>query len=293
MLTRESNSIAMPARLCPGNQRERQSMSAARKAEATLLARSDPDPVEVVNPNGTAPVLLVCEHAGRAVPAALHDLGVPVAEMDRHIAYDIGAEELARRLSGRLDATLVLQRYSRLVIDCNRPIEAVDCMAEVSDGTPISMNCGLAEADRMLRLDEIHRPFHDAIVRLIERRQREARPTVIVAIHTFTPRFAGRDRPWQLGVCFNRDGSFAARFMRAFQTANPAISAACNEPYPVNDLSDYTIPVHGERRGLPHVLLEIRNDQLADASGKTRWARLIGRGLTEALAPVAEPSHGA
>jgi predicted N-formylglutamate amidohydrolase len=248
----------------------------------------------VVNSNGTSDVLLVCEHAGRAVPAALRDLVVPAAEMDRHTAYDIGAEGLGRQLSKSLDATLVLQRYSRLVIDCNRPIEARDCMPEASDGTPVPGNCGLAETDRMMRFEEIHGPFHDTIGRLIEHRQRDGRPTVLVAVHSFTPRFAGRDRPWQLGVCFNRDGSFATRFMRAFAAANPAIPAACNEPYPVDDLSDYTIPVHGERRGLPHVLLEVRNDQLADGNGQAHWARLIADGLTQASAPVAaESSHGA
>ncbi len=268
-------------------------MPAARKAGTTLLARSDPDPVEVVNPNGTSNVLLVCEHAGRVAPAALRDLGMMAAELDRHIAYDIGAEGLARMLSKGLDATLVLQRYSRLVIDCNRPIEALDCMPEASDGTSVPMNCGLAETDRTLRFEEIHRPFHNAIRQLLDL-QRAGRPTVIATIHSFTPRFAGKERPWQLGVCFNRDGSFAARFMRAFQAANPAISAACNEPYPVDDLSDYTIPVHGERRGLPHVLIEIRNDELADAPGQARWARLIAHGLAEALAPIAaEASRGA
>jgi predicted N-formylglutamate amidohydrolase len=269
-------------------------MSAARKAGARLLAKSDPDPVEVANPNGASPIVLVCEHAGRAVPAALHGLGIAAADMDRHIAYDIGAEGLARKLSKRLDATLVLQRYSRLVIDCNRPFEAADCMPEASDGTAIPLNCALADTDRVLRFEEIHRPFHDTIGQLLDLRQRDKRPAVIATIHSFTPRFAGKDRPWRLGVCFNRDSSFATRFMHAFRAANPAIMAARNEPYTVDDISDYTIPVHGERRELPHVLLEVRNDELADAEGQARWARLIACGLTEALAPIPmEPSNGA
>jgi predicted N-formylglutamate amidohydrolase len=205
--------------------------------------------------------------------------------MDRHIAYDIGAEGLARKLSKRLDAPLVLQRYSRLVIDCNRPFEAPDCIAEASDGTLIPGNCALSEADRVLRFEEVHRPFHDAIGRLLDARQREGRPTVLATIHSFTPRFANKDRPWRLGVCFNRDARLAEHFMAAFRAADPAICAAYNEPYPVDDVSDYTVPVHGEGRGLPHVLLEVRNDQIADEAGRERWAKLVAPALEEAAKP--------
>jgi predicted N-formylglutamate amidohydrolase len=260
-------------------------MLPAEKALATLLGASDPEPVEIVNPEGGSAFLLVCEHAGRAVPAALRDLGVAAADMDRHIAYDIGAEGLARKLSSMLDAPLVLQRYSRLVIDCNRPFQAADCIVEASDGTRILGNCALSDQDRLVRFEEVHRPFHDAIGRLLDARQREGRRAVLAAIHSFTPRFANKDRPWQLGVCFNRDARLGERFMAAFQTANPAICTACNEPYPMDDVSDYTVPVHGEGRGLPHVLLEVRNDQIADHAGQGRWAKLIAPALEEAAKP--------
>jgi predicted N-formylglutamate amidohydrolase len=257
-------------------------MLPVQKAEASLLGPTDPEPLEVVNPNAASPVLLVCEHAGQAVPAVLGDLGIAATEMNRHIAYDIGAEGLARKLSKILDATLALQRYSRLVIDCNRPFEAADCMPESSDGTAIPVNCALTDWDRALRFQEIHRPFHDAIAGLLDSRQRDGRRTIIATIHSFTPRFANKDRPWLLGVCFNRDGGFAERFMRAFQIDNSAVCAAYNEPYTVDDLSDYTIPVHGERRRLPHVLLEVRNDEIADDAGQARWAQRIGKALTAA-----------
>jgi predicted N-formylglutamate amidohydrolase len=266
-------------------------MLLARQTGATLLGPADPDPVEVVNPHGRSVVLLVCEHAGRAIPSALGALGIAAGELDRHIAYDIGAEGLARELSERLDATLVLQRYSRLVIDCNRPHAALDCMPAASDGTLIPANCTLAEADRNLRLEEIHRPFHDAIGLLLDRREGE-RPTIIVTIHSFTPRLRNADRPWQIGVCFNRDGSFARQFMRAFRSANPAISTAYNQPYAVDDISDYTIPVHGERRRLPHVLLEVRNDQLADEFGQARWAGWIAESLVAASKSFAKECSG-
>jgi len=269
-------------------------MSKQGEMRATILGASDPDPVEVVNPDGGSPVLLVCEHAGRAVPAALRDLGVAAAEMERHIAFDIGAAGLARNLATELDATLVMQRYSRLVIDCNRPFEALDCMPASSDGTAIPFNCDLTHWDRMPRFDEIHRPFHDYISRLLDRRQADNSPTVLATIHSFTPRFANKYRPWQLGVCFNRDGTFAMKFMDAFAVANPKIVAAYNEPYTVDDISDYTIPVHGERRQLPHVLLEVRNDHIRDVDGQDRWARMIGNALnTASQSLLGENRHGA
>ena len=258
-----------------------------------FLGATDPDPVEVVNPAGGSPVLLVCEHAGRAIPASLRDLSIAATEMERHIAWDIGAAGLARKLSTTLDATLVMQRYSRLVIDCNRPLEALDCIPEWSDGTAIPLNCDLAHLDRMRRFDEIHRPFHDCISGLLDRRQADSAPTVLATIHSFTPRFADQARPWQLGVCFNRDSSFAEKFINAFTAANPEIVAAYNEPYTVDDLSDYTIPVHGERRGLPHVLLEVRNDEIRDEDGQVRWARMIGEALNAAShSPLMESRHG-
>jgi predicted N-formylglutamate amidohydrolase len=256
-----------------------------KRTGVSLLGPSDADPVEVVNPDGSSVVLLVCEHAGREVPSALGDLGLAPTEMDRHIAYDIGAEGLSRRLSSRLDAPLVLQRYSRLVIDCNRPFEAADCIPETSDGTTIPANGNLCQADRMQRFREIHRPFHDAIGRLLDLRRSEGRSTILVTIHSFTARLANRDRPWSIGVCSNRDDSFARKFMNRFASANPTILAAHNEPYPVDDLSDYTIPAHGERRALPHVLLEIRNDQIADADGQERWTQYIDEALG-GLAPA-------
>lgn len=250
-----------------------------RKVGATLLGPSDPEPVEIVNPNGASTILLVCEHAGRLIPAAMRGLGISAAEMDRHIAYDLGAEGVARKLSALLDAPLVLQRYSRLVVDCNRPFDAPDCMPEASDGTHVPGNCRLPATERTARFEAIHRPFHDAVARLLDLRARNARPTILVTVHSFTPRFRDRDRPWHLGVCSNRDQSFARRFMDCFVAENPDIATAHNEPYPVDDASDYTIPVHGEQRGISHVLLEMRNNEITHEREQERWARRLAATL--------------
>jgi predicted N-formylglutamate amidohydrolase len=266
-------------------------LSAARRAE-TLLGGPDPEPVEVVNISGVSNFLLVCEHAGRLVPAALGDLGVAAPEMERHIAWDIGSEGLSRRLSAYLDAPLLLQRYSRLVIDCNRPLRARDCIPEASDGTAIPANLRLSEAERLRRYDQIHRPFHDAIGSMLDERKKERQGTILVTVHSFTPRLAGIDRPWLLGLLHNRDDSFARRLMDVIAAAHPKVIAEHNQPYSVDDLSDYTIPVHAEARSLPHVLLEIRNDQIRDEAGQDRWAALLAEALRTASRSMRGRVHG-
>ncbi len=249
----------------------------------SVLSPSDPRPVELVNANGRADFVLVCEHAGVAVPGRLKNLGLPAAETLGHIAYDIGAEGVARCLADRLDAPLFLQRYSRLVIDCNRPFNAPDCVPEVSDGTVVPGNLQLAEYHRRQRYAEIHEPFHREVALFLDRRATAGSPAVLVAVHSFTPRLAGGpERPWQLGVLSNRDRSFAERFLGSFQERNPTTICAHNEPYVVDDEGDYTIPVHGEARGLLHLLLEIRNDLIGDPEGQHRWASLIADGLIDA-----------
>lgn len=245
--------------------------------EASGLLRSgDPAPFEVVRPNAASPWLLVCEHAGRAVPKVLGDLGVPPARMDRHIASDIGAEGLTRALSERLDATAVLQPYSRLVIDCNRPAHAPDLIPAVSDGVPIPANLDLSETGRAARLAAIHGPFHAAVAAILDAGTAKA----LVAIHSFTPRLAeGMERPWDAGFCCNRDCRLARALLVEVSRLAPAACLALNEPYGVDDAGDHTIPVHGEARGLPHVLVEVRNDRIGDAAGQRRCAGLLAAAL--------------
>lgn len=249
---------------------------------STILSKGDPPPVEMVNRSGSSEFVLTCEHAGRAIPADLGDLGLGPADMGRHIAWDLGAEGLSRELAALLDAPLILQRYSRLVVDCNRPFDAADCFPEVSDGTVIAANRSLSSADRMRRFAEIHAPFHGAIAALLDERANARQPTVLVSVHSFTPVLAGTRRPWLLGALSNRDPSFAAVFLREFRLRNGGIAAAFNEPYTVDDASDYTIPVHGEGRGLQHVLLEVRNDQISDCAGQAIWAKRLMEALTAA-----------
>ena len=238
----------------------------------------------MVNRGGASPILLVCEHAGRAVPAALGDLGVEAGAMERHIAYDLGAADLTERLAASLDATAVLQPYSRLVVDCNRPPGAFDFAPAVSDGTAVPANAGLGGAGRAERLRAIHAPFHDQIARLLDERAGAHRPPVLVTVHSFTPRLRrGSPRPWHAGLLYNRDDTLARALMVRLRRARPDLNPAFNAPYSVDDAGDHTIPVHGEARSIPHILIEVRNDLLADPAGRTLWAGLLAGTLRAAL----------
>jgi predicted N-formylglutamate amidohydrolase len=248
-------------------------------AATSLLEQGDLSPVEVINPSGRADYVLVCEHAGQAIPRRLGDLGLPPGEIDRHIGWDIGAEVVARGLSRKLDAPLVLQRYSRLVIDCNRPFDAPDCIPPVSDGTAVPANASLAPEARRERWRLIHQPFHERIARMIDQRLDIGRAVRLVAVHSFTPRkrISDGERPWLLSLLHGPDVRLASALAEALgpQTAK-SINLAFNAPYIVDHESDYTLPVHGERRALPNVLLEIRQDQIAEADGQRRWTDLLG-----------------
>lgn len=248
----------------------------------TLLGPDDPHPVNLINGDGDSPVILTCDHAGQAVPTHLGNLGVHEAELDRHIAYDIGAEALAERLSARLNATLVTQSYSRLVIDCNRHPSVRDSIVGESDGTHIPGNQNLPEWDRRRRHSEIHEPYHDTIARLLDERAAANSPVMLFSVHSFTPSMAGQERPWHAGLLFNRDPRLSRALMAVLEATSLNLTLGYNEPYTVDDESDYTIPVHGEQRGIPHALVEVRNDEIGHDTGLDQWADLLADALRRA-----------
>ena len=246
-----------------------------------LLAADEPAAVTTYNESGSSPFLLVADHAGNIMPRALGRLGIDAAECERHIAWDIGIAGLARILADALDATLIQQNYSRLVIDCNRPPEVATSIPEISELTPIPGNVGLSEAGRASRVREIFTPYHERIDAELDRRRQAGSATVLVALHSFTPVFKGVARPRHAGVMYNRDPRFARQVLAVLQK-EPGLVVGDKEPYLVSDTSDYTIPVHGERRGVPHVLIEIRQDLIADENGQRAWALILAR-----LLPIA------
>ena len=234
-----------------------------------LLGFDEPPAVELVNPEGTSPAVLVCDHASNRVPRALGNLGLDAAALADHIAWDPGAAEVARRLSADLDAPLVLSGYSRLVIDCNRPLGNAQSIAEESAGIPVPGNRGLSSMDRAIRVDGLFRPYHDAIARLLDARSQRA--SLLLSIHSFTPVLDGPVRPWPVGVSYWRDPRLAALLRRGL-TASAEFMVGDNEPYPIDEAIDYTVPVHGEGRGLPSVMIEIRQDGIQSPADAATWA---------------------
>ena len=247
-----------------------------------LLGANDPDPVELFNRDGASPFVLTCEHAGRHVPEALDDLGLGPEALARHIAWDIGAGAVSRLLAEALDAPLVSQPMSRLVIDCNRPYHVPALIPKVSDGTAVPGNQGLDDTDRQARIDAIHTPFHDAIRDILDERRDAGRPCAVVAVHSFTPKMQSNsdDRPWHVTFLFNRNPDLSRRMLAALLSGNDGIVSTLNEPYVVEDDGDYTVPVHGEQRGIPSTLIELRNDHITDPAGQEEWAFRLSRTMT-------------
>jgi predicted N-formylglutamate amidohydrolase len=252
-----------------------------------LLDPDDPAAVTFVNENGASVFFLTCDHGGRAFPRRLGRLGLAEADSFRHIAWDIGIAEVGRRLSAALDAALIVQTYSRLVIDCNRDPSVPSSIPEVSEDTEIPGNHNLSEAERTARREAIFRPYHDRIADALDRRQAQGRASVLVALHSFTPVFLGVSRPWEIGVLFNRDERLARPLIELLRADGDLVMGE-NEPYRVTDLTDYTVPVHGERRGLPHVEIEIRQDLIPEPAGQTAWAGRLARLLPAAYDAFAE-----
>lgn len=246
-----------------------------------LLAPGEPPPFQTVREPGRSSYLLTCDHAGNLLPRCLGNLGLRPSDLQRHIAWDLGAEALARRLAEALDAFLIVQTYSRLVIDCNRPPHSPTSIAPVSESTPIPGNIQIEPAQADARRREIFQPYHDRIVAELDARKTATRPTILVAVHSFTPVFKGESRPWHVGVLYNRDARLAGILLDHFR-AESGLVVGDNQPYSVNDDSDYAIPVYGERLGIPHVELEIRQDLLADEPGQTAWAKRLAEALVRA-----------
>lgn len=253
------------------------------QAPYRILAEDEPPPFEVERPDGRSPFFLTCDHASRRIPRRLGTLGLPETELRRHIAWDIGAASVARRLAATLDAFLITQSYSRLVIDCNRTPGVPTSIPTLSETTEIPGNRDLDEAERAARVREIFEPYHRRIVAELDARERAGRPTTYVAVHSFTPVFKGVARPWHIGVLYHRGPALGQALLELLR-AEGDLCVGDNQPYAIGDATDFGIPMHGERRGIAHVELEIRQDLIAEASGQAAWAARLARLLPAALA---------
>ena len=247
-----------------------------------LLGQGDPSVFDLVNENGSSPVILICDHAGLAVPRALGDLGLPESTWSRHISHDIGAREVTKMLSQDFDAAAVMHNYSRLVIDCNRPPGHPESIIAKSDDqmVPANVSCTLAEARR--RQDTLFWPYHQAVSNLIGQRWRDrGKPPILFSVHSFTPRYGSRTRPWDAGVLYNRDLRMADPLTRHLRLAG--LNIGDNEPYSGIDAA-YSIDIHGGASGIAHGVIEINQDQIGDPAGQRRWADILGEALRVILA---------
>ena len=254
--------------------------SGVARETSLLLEGQDVSPVFEQNVAGRSPFLFTSDHYGQLIPRQLGDLGLPASEFERHIAVDVGIAGVAGRLSDHLNAHLIAQRYSRLVIDCNRPPSSPNSIPHISESTVIPGNEALSRKAARARRREVFDPYHRHIREVIDHRLREGIPTVLVALHSFTPVYAGIARPWHVGTLYRRDSGLPSLLLKSFR-AQSGLVVGDNEPYAVSEETDYTIPVHGEARGLLNSGIEIRQDLITEEAGQREWADRLANILGE------------
>ena len=220
--------------------------------------------------------MILCDHASNRIPEAYQSFGFAAEALQTHIAWDPGALAVARLLSAKLDAPFFWPDASRLIIDCNRAADAPSLIVTESEGRPVPANRGLDEEERSRRLANIHAPYHDAIDTCLARRMSSGRPTALISIHSFTPVYFGNARPWQVGILFDDDRRLADLLIRELRT-DPALNVGINQPYSPADGVYYTLSRHAGPRGLPAVMIEIRNDEIGDEAGERSWADRLAR----------------
>lgn len=247
-----------------------------------------PDPafVEPFNAGGQAPILIVCDHAGKLAPGGLERLGISEEALSRHIGWDIGAADVARRLALLLDAPAILNHVSRLVIDANRRPGTPTSIPEISDGCVVPGNQGLGLSDVVARVVDYFLPYHRAIARRIGAFRRAGIVPALIAIHSFTPRLNGEDRPWQIGVVWRGDRRLAGPALAALKARGDLV-VGDNQPYSGLREFGFTVEFHGQRPRLPHIMLEIRQDEIDTRAKAERFAAIVHAALAQ---PLADPA---
>ena len=247
-----------------------------------LIDRDEPSPVTLLNEQGMAQVLLTGDHVSNLIPRSLNSLGLEPAVLEQHVAYDIGTRKLISHLVEHLDAPAVIAGYSRLVVDLNRSLEDPTAFPEVSDGITIPGNQRLSREDRAARVHSFYTPYRVAIDRALHRFRERGITPAFISIHSFTPQMAGRERPWHIGLLWDKDPRIPLPLMETLRAHPEGFNVGDNEPYSGRHPADYTIDHHAEAAGLPHVSIEIRQDLVNTEAGAERWATL----LDEALRPI-------
>ena len=249
----------------------------SRRGGADLVA-----PVRTVNAQGRGPFVIVTDHASNRIPLGWGDLGLSPADRVRHIAWDPGALAVSTRLAGLLDAPVVHPTVSRLVIDCNRDLDAPDLIPEISESTEIPGNREVTATDRAARVEASHAPFHAAVDRLLEERRKAGLETILVCMHSFTPIYKGGSRPWPIGLIHARDERYTRALFEALLADTPELDVGWNEPYSALNGVTHTLEHHGDGRGLDATMIEIRHDEILEPNGVAQWADRLARCLEAA-----------
>ncbi|MFK8054141.1 MAG: N-formylglutamate amidohydrolase [Woeseiaceae bacterium] len=247
----------------------------------SLLKSDELAPAMILNPDASSPIVLVCEHASDRLPSGL-DGQYPAALMATHFACDWGTRELVTELAALLDATAVVANYSRIVIDCNRRLADPTLVLSHADGVPVQPNTGLNRVDLQQRIDQLYVPFHATVSQTLMAKERQGRLPVYVAIHSFTPRFDGEKRPWDIGIMSDHDRRFADPVIAALSNES-GIVVGDNKPYSGREVQDFSVDYHAERAGLANVAIEVRQDHLTDSKGVGDWSARLSRVLSSSM----------
>lgn len=263
------------------------SLSHVETEEAPLLiGPDDPPAVTIERPDSPRPLVITVDHASNAVPAALGSLGLDSAQLTRHFAWDPGAAAIASRLGRLLGAAVVRAGFSRLVIDPNRALDDPTSIPVIGEDVVVPGNRDLTPARRGARAEAIFHPYHDAVATAVGMHMRNGRAPVLLPVHTFTPAFKGRERPWDCGVLWNEDGRLARPLIAAL-AREPGLRVGDNKPYTGRNAHGYATHRHGDALGLAYAVIEIRNDKVPDDAAAEAWAARLARVLDPLLA---EPS---
>ena len=251
--------------------------------EIRATSRTDLPAVNVFNRSGSSSIVLVCDHASNRMPLPYdQSLGISEADKFAHIAWDPGALGVSLELSRLLDAPLVASTVSRLIIDCNRDEAAIDLIPEISETTVIPGNANLSDIERRKRIELSHRPFHQAIEELLDERAAKGQSTAVISVHSFTPVYKGQQRPWEIGLISGDNRSLIDPVIDDLKNRTQ-LQVGDNEPYSPRDGVYYTLSRHGEKRGLPSLMIEIRNDEISTPEMENRWGALLAPVLERAV----------
>ena len=249
----------------------------------TLLNSREKPPYSVYNPQGQSGLVLVCDHAQNAIPHSLGTLGLSQTTLDTHIALDIGCEALSAAVADRLDCVLVVAGFSRLVVDLNRHPEHPTSIPLASDGVEVPGNQQLSGHDRRQRIDEIFSPYHEAVAAEVKRVSAQHPRISLISLHSFTPYAEGANRPWHLGILWNKDQRLSQPLLKSLRE-NPDLCVGDNQPYDARAHLGYTVDAYVHVDGLAQVMIEVRQDLLESEEGISRWADLLAEHLKDALA---------